>query len=177
MAGKRKTLVMAQETSIFGEVEESLVNDTRRDIFEMPGYSDKRRQFEMDRRDGKAVPPLPFRVQLVPVQRATGQPEYRKVSERIGMGYKLISPEELETRTGEVYWDENGNPLTSYQKGPDGTVRLNEYAVMVCDGKQAAANLAAVQRRNRELEEGGLQRTALSGSASEDMVFELDGDK
>jgi hypothetical protein len=174
MAGKRKPLITAQETSIFGEVEEALINDSRRDIFELPGYSDKRRQFEMDRREGKAVPPLPFRVQLVPVQRSTGQPEYRKVSERIGMGYKMISPDELERLTDEAYWDENDRPLTSYQKGPDGTVRLNEYAVMVCDGKQAAANLAAVQRRNREMEEGGLQRTSLSGPSSQDMVFELD---
>lgn len=159
---KQPPRIEAREVSIFGEVDESLMQDVGKDIFELPGYSDRRRQLELDRKAGKKWEPLPFRSQLVPIQKMTGTPDYTKVADHVRQGYKLVSPDDLERLCGQPLWDERGHPLSSYQKGPDGTVRLNEYAVMVCDSKQAAANLAKVERRNREQEVQGHQRTSLS---------------
>lgn len=170
----RKPMVTAVEASPFGEVKEELVRDDRTDAFELPGYSDVRREQELTlRKEGKAEA-LPFRVHLTRIQKETGVPDYRKMSERIRTGYKLVSPDELEKLTGRKLWDENGHPTTSYQKGPDGTVRLNEYAVTVCNAEQAAANLEVVKRRQTTFEEQGFQRTALSGSEGKEMHFALE---
>lgn len=164
MAKSKKPRIEAREVSIFGEVDQDLLRDDQTDIFEMPGYSDKRRQLELDRRAGRKWDPLNFRVQLVPVQKQTGHPDYTRVSSFQRRGYKLASPDELEGALDKTLWDERGHPTAghSYTKGPDGTVRLSEYAVMICDKRRAAANLADVERRNREQQESGSQRKGLS---------------
>lgn len=161
---KQKPFVAVQETSVFGEVDQDMLDrEDGKDIFELPGYSDLRREFDLARRKGERVPPMPFRAHLVRMMGATGIPDQRKVAERIRQGYKTVSPEELEALTGHKMWDEDGRPLTSYQKGPDNTVRLNENVVMVADRATAARNLARVERRTRAQEEDGLHRTVLSG--------------
>lgn len=111
-----KKAVFANEKSVFGDFDEKTLNDPGRSIYELDGYSDKRRAAELARRDGEDVVPIPFRFQYLPSQRPNGQPDRRKIAEYLAKGYKMVKYDEADTygidlTTSAAVKDVDGNVL------------------------------------------------------------------
>jgi hypothetical protein len=76
-----KPYIEAREVSPFGDVDEDYITSPNKDLFDMPGYSDKRVQREIDVRDGKRPDPLNFRLQGIRKSKIDGSPDKRKAQE------------------------------------------------------------------------------------------------
>lgn len=151
--------VTVQEASIFGEMPER-VQQGQDDFATLPGYSDVRQKIEHDVRAGRPATPLPRRFHLTRASTLAGTPDLRKVAERVRKGYRLVRWDEAESLG--IKLEDAGSPITSFTKAADGTVRVNEYALMVCDAAHAARNLKEIQQRNDEMYDAQLDN-GLSG--------------
>ena len=140
-----KPYIEAREASPFGEAHDysPLANPTK-DVYELPGYSDKRREREIAVAKGEHPGPLPFRVQLVPTARVTGKPDRRKEQEYRNLGYKPMTEEDAKTL---------GIDLTNSAYEVDKAskhVILNENLAMWAPREVAARNFARLNELNRQ---------------------------
>lgn len=157
------------EDNPFGAFPEEMLNGAAGDIFELPGYSDKRREQELARRAGKRVEPLPRRFQFARATTNAGAADLRKVAARTRLGYRTVKYEEAES-LGIRLENEHGDPITAFTKGPDGTVRLNESVLMVCDREHAAANYARQKRDAARQQLESFTSTKVSGQPVESLM-------
>ena len=144
--------IEAREVSPFGEIdpEKTPLTNPTRDVYDLPGYSDKRTERELAIRRGERPDPLQYRVQLVPTARVTGKPDRRKEQEYRNKGYKPLTKEDAERLGIDL---EN----SAYDVS-DGNVTLNENLAMWCPREVAAANAAQLNELNRRQKEEVKQR-------------------
>lgn len=145
----RKPIVTATERSPFGDItpeDAAAMAGSGRDRFFIPGYSDKRIKRELDIRDGKPSATLTHRFHLVPVMNVEGKPVAKGASDLQQQGYKPVKLADCKA----LGIDLNG---TAYEAGADGIMRNGDSMLMVTDGKHAAANYVAQERRNDALQD------------------------
>ena len=111
-----KKAIFANERSVFGDFDEKTLQDPGRSIYELDGYSDKRRNAELERRAGRQADPIPHRFQYLPSQRPNGQPDRRKIAEYLAKGYKMVKYDEagdygIDLSTSAAVKDVDGNVL------------------------------------------------------------------
>lgn len=153
--------VEVRERSLFGEVSEETMQNPGRDMFFLPGYSDKRQELERAWRDyerglGPKPAPLKGRFQFVAYkERLTGQERTDKIPQWRGMGYRPVKGyAEYEQLTGQKLADEQGRPLYNVFQDAQGNLLVGSQMLMYCDADVAARNLAAARRRAEQLEQG-----------------------
>lgn len=138
----RKQYVVVEDRNPYGEeVDESLLNDAGKDSTYIEGYSDVRRQRELDVRDGKRPAPLKHRLQWARAKSFDGQKmDGRRVMHwQSRKGYRALSYDDAMKLGYRV----DQNP--AIQKGPDGMCYLGEQMLMVADARTAASNLVKLR--------------------------------
>jgi hypothetical protein len=156
----KRPRVEVRERSIFGESTTESLQDPSRDRFYLPGWSDKRRDWELAWRDyeknmGPKPPPLPHRFQFVSHKdRMTANDRPDKVPEFAALGYRPVKGyEDYEKLTGQKLSDEQGRPLYNVRENEEGNLVVQSQMLMVCDADVAARNLAAERQRAARLEQ------------------------
>lgn len=143
----KKPFIEAREVSPFGDVDPNMtpLTDPTRDIYDLPGYSDKRRERELQIARGERPDPLQCRIQLVPTARVSGKPDRRKEQEYRNLGYSPMTEEKAK---------ELGIDLeNSAYEVQDGLVTLNENIAMWAPREVAARNLAKLNNLNERQRE------------------------
>lgn len=179
----RKPVVTARERSPFGEIDaeiaEQAMKQSGKDIYWLPGYSDKRIKKELDERDGKPTTPLTHRYQVVGTQNLKGEPVTKAMSDFRQKGYRPVKWSEAKS----LGINFEG---TNYAKGSDDNVYLNgEGLLMVCDARQAAINYAkhqqaidaqadSVQARMEDAVDKFNRNLDLRGAGATKAVFEIE---
>jgi hypothetical protein len=131
---KKTIVVEVEDRNPFGEnVDESIVDNPIRSLTYVPGYSDAKHKRELDIKEGKTPRPLRHRFQWVRAERATGSPDGTKINEFKGKGYHMIGWQEA------IDLGYNMEESAAV-KGEDGTCRLGDQVLMVCDAKTAATH-------------------------------------
>ena len=147
--GKRAQIIEVEDRNPFGDEnvsEEAMQNIDQRDIFYIPGYSDKRTQYEKMTADGYAPKALPFRLQFVRAQTAAGAADGSKLAEWKSKGYKVLSWDEAKKLGLEV--DD-----TACHKAEDGSIMNGDSLLMIADKSTAATNYAQWQRDTKDQHE------------------------
>lgn len=121
----------------FGDVlAEDLATERAKDVTHVPGFSDMRIANDDARREGRPLTPLPVNLRWTRVTRVSGENDSTKVVQGGVRGFKPV----LKDQIGKVPW------LTEQPAGstlmPDGTIRMGDCQLMVCDQQNAAKNEA-----------------------------------
>lgn len=146
----RKVLVQVDDRNPFGEeFDQSILNDPGRDSTYIEGYSDVRRQRELDARDGKRPPPLRHRLQWARAKTLDGmRDDGRRIMQwQVNKRYEMLPYDEAIKLGYKV----NENPAIT--KGEDGNAYLGERVLMYASAKVAAANLKKVLDDTEDLKE------------------------
>jgi hypothetical protein len=166
-----KPVITAKERSIIPEPQAGT------DLFELPGYSDKRRARELAIRDGKAAPALDYRLQLVVTQDLAGKPDKRQSRLEAANGGVPLTAEAAKSLGIDL-------ANSAYEVRADGTVGLNEYTVFVRT-KEAAAKVLSRKEARDEAMQGTYEakvadavdafnrEAGLSGRAASQPLFEV----
>ena len=135
----RKPLITASERAIFEP-------NPERDVFFMPGYSDKRTERELAIREGRRPREINGRLQAVVTQDLQGKPiKVQDRMERARGGVPLTM--EMAEKLG--YDVKN----SAYEVRPDGTIGLNEYTLFYRTSDAADRERKRVQSRNEAMQE------------------------
>lgn len=174
--------VEVKERSIFGEFTEDALQNPGRDIFFLPGYSDKRRDWELAWRDyqtgkGPKPRPLPGRFQFVSYkERLTGADRSDKVPQFVADGYRPVGGyKEYERLTGQKLTDAEGRPLYNVREDAQGNLVVGTQMLMYCDADVAARNLRAVRQRTERMEQS-VQARAEQAAANFNAALRLSKD-
>lgn len=147
MAKAKKTTppaVTVTEATPWGDISEEETPEAYRDATFVKGYSDKRIAFELAQRRGEPGTPLPFRLQYVPVEARSGQPDNTKVSYYKTRGYVPVQYDQLATLG--INADESG-----FIRGTDGTCRLGSQMLMMAPAEKAARHAKRVAEDTKAL--------------------------
>lgn len=129
----------------------------QRDRFYLPGYSDKRQEWELAmteyRRGLRSDPPKPLerRFQWVSVKAPNGTDRGEKFQEFTSMGYRPVAWDDAEGLKLDL-------ASTAVQKGPDGNVYQGSQMLMVADRATAARNAAVVAETAQAQQDAILDR-------------------
>ena len=146
----RRIYVQVEDRNPFGEeFDESIMEDPTRDSTYIEGYSDVRRQRELDVRAGKDPAPLKHRLQWARAKTFDGaRNDGRRVMHwQTNKRYEIIDYDEAVKMGYRV----DLNP--AILRGEDGRAYLGERVLMIASAKVAAANLKKVRRDTAELAE------------------------
>ena len=134
MAGKvgrpSKTYIKVAPASLWGDFDETTMNDPSASHFDLPGYSDKRREAELARSRNEAPAPLKHRFHFV--RDTKGQ---SRVAEFKQDKYRPVKWEDAK----DLGIDLSRAP--GCERRPDGLVGNGDTLLMVINAKDAAANL------------------------------------
>lgn len=128
----KRPLIPTDVRAHLGEARESDAFAQTNDWTYIPGYSDKRREFDAARARGEKVAPLPYRLQLVRVKTTQGGPDGTAAAGWRAKGYREVLASEMEGLGIEM-------PVGG-QKSADGFVDVGDTRLFVCDGRRAARN-------------------------------------
>jgi len=176
----KRPLVVSETRAHLGEVRESdAFNDmsaAMQDLTYIPGYSDWRRERDDALRTGKKPRPLPFRLQLVRVKNAQGQPDSRMAPYWRAKGYREVEASALVSMG-------LGMPVGGMVSG-DGFIDVGDTRLFVCDARRAARNqldwrratdemqatnsAPALEAEGRRVAKPGEEITFVEGSLSDD---------
>lgn len=140
--------VTVRPRSPFGEIPDDVIDDPQVSVFDLPGYSDRRRDLELARatnQDVNGVSPndiLSHRFQWVRCEHG-GSNTASRVAEWLAKGYKVVSWDDAASYGVKV------DSVLGHSKDPDGNVRIGDTVLMVTDAQHAAMHLA---RHEREVE-------------------------
>jgi hypothetical protein len=141
-----KPTITVREASPFGDVDADYVESPDKDLFDMPGYSDKRIARELAIRDGGSQAPLEFRLQGVRTSKIDGSPDRRKEQEYRARGYEPLTVERAKALGLDL-------DNSAYIAGADGSVQLNEYVMFVATREVAARDNKKLNDRNKRQQE------------------------
>ncbi len=128
MAGK--PFVKVAPRSLWGDFDETTMNDPAASHFDLPGYSDKRREAELARSKGEAPAALKHRFHFV--RDTKGQ---SRVAEFKQAEYRPVKWEEAKSLGIDL------QRAPGCERRPDGLVGNGDTLLMVTDAKHAAASL------------------------------------
>lgn len=137
--------IEVHDTNPYGDqIDEELLNDPGKDSTYIAGYSDVRRQRELDIRDGKTPKPLKHRLQWARAKTSDGGSHdgKRVMHWQVKKGYKPLKYEDALKMGYKL--DEN----PAIVKDVDGNAWLGERMLMFADARTAATNLRKVQEAN-----------------------------
>lgn len=144
----KRPLVATQARAHLGEVRESEeFNDmsaAAQDLTYVPGYSDLRRTRDRAIAEGKKPQALPYRLQLVRVKNANGNPDGRMAAQWRALGYREVLHDEMEGMG--IAMPVGGMAST------DGFVDVGDTRLFVCDALRAARNEKNWRRATDELQ-------------------------
>ena len=123
------------------------------DRFYVHGYSDKRQDFEQEKRAGGKPTPLPWRFQYVTVERSSGQPTNEKVADFKGRGYVAVPFDEAASYGIDVN-------QSAFVRGPDGTCRQGSQMLMVAPKEAAARDYRLQMEKNAAMSTAMKQQAA-----------------
>ena len=175
----RKYIEVHDRNPYGDEIDEELLNDPGRDATFIAGYSDVRRQRELDARDGIKPKPLKHRLQWARGKAADGTTfdGKRMMHWQVKKGYKPLKYDDAIKLGYEV----NENP--AIVKGPDGLAWLGERVLLYADARTAATNLRKVQDANdaaqrapKERMEAATERFNASTKGANATAFSFVGD-
>lgn len=118
----------------FGDVlAEDVAAERAQDVTHVPGFTDLKIANDLARKEGRSITPLPVNLRWTRVTKVSGENDTTKAVQSGVRGYKPVTKDEI------------GQPwLTSMPAGaslmPDGTIRLGDCQLMVCDQKTAGRN-------------------------------------
>lgn len=141
MANKKRELIPTIQTA-YGPVvegEDFYTAGPGGDVTYVPGYSDLRKERDLAIADRKKPLTLPVRLQWARNARVSGEPDSTKQWEYQSLKYRPVTKDDL----GEA-WFTAMPPAGSV--APDGSIRMQDMTLMVCDAQTAAQNAARVQR-------------------------------
>lgn len=144
---KRVEIIEVEDRSPFGDETDTGQHVTdERDALFIPGYSDRRREFEMAVARGERPATLPWRFQWVRGQAASGDADGRKVAEWKAKGYIPVA------------WDDAAKYGINLKdsaavRGVDGSVRLGDVVLMAAPAKIAAAHYYRQRELTAQMEE------------------------
>ena len=123
----------------FGEeVDDAVLENPSRDIFYIEGYSDRRHAYDEAVARGEAPKPLPFRLQGVRAQTATGATN-QKIAEWKAKGYEVLTHKQAQELGLNV-------KDSAAHRGEGDSVVIGDTVIMWADAKVAATHWA----RNRQ---------------------------
>ena len=134
--------IAATPASVFGEVPTEVVDDPNTSMLDLPGYSDKRREFELAVRKGTPATPVSHRFHCV---RWKG--DQSRTAEFRANGYRTVKWDECVDADGKSIENTFGIDLTrmpAAERAPDGTTLCGDLQLMVID----AAGAAIISRRH-----------------------------
>ena len=136
------------------EIDEELLNDPGKDSSYIAGYSDVRRNRELDIRDGKQPKPLKHRLQWARAKTTDGTSSdgARMMHWQVKKGYKPLKYDEA------LKLDYRLNENPAIVKDVDGYAWLGERMLMFADARTAATNLRKVQAANDEAQRAPAER-------------------
>lgn len=133
----KKPVIQVTERSPFGSesVDESVLQDPGFDTFNLPGYSDKRRNYDLATRDGDRPVTLKHRFQAVRTKTLDGRPDRRKASEYESRGYRAVKSTDLKDLGIDL-------AKSAWHVAADGTVEQAEYTLFVADSSVVRRDIA-----------------------------------
>lgn len=155
---KEPPAVQVRDASPWGEVSEETTPDAYRDSTFVKGYSDKRTQFDQEKREGGRPEPLPYRLQYVPVESQSGQADNRKVAHYRTKGYIPLKYDDLASYGYSA--EESG-----FVKGVDGTCRLGTQMLMICPAAKVAQHAKMLADDTKAL--SGTPRATMERAAAQ----------
>lgn len=149
--------VTVQPRSMFGDIPEDVIQNPHVSVFDLPGYSDRRRDLELARaRDEevngvKPTDVLTHRFQWVRCEHG-GSHTASRVAEWRAKGYIPVAWDKADSYGVTV------DTVAGHEKDPDGNVRIGDTVLMVCDARRAAHNLAQHEREVESLSNAPITR-------------------
>jgi len=144
----KRPLVPTQARAHLGEARESAefndMSGAAQDLTYVPGYSDLRRKRDRAIAEGKKAEPLPYRLQLVRVKNAAGNPDGRMAAQWRALGYREVPHSEMEAMGIAM-------PVGGMASA-DGFVDVGDTRLFVCDAQRAARNEKNWRRATDELQ-------------------------
>lgn len=146
----RKPRIEVREVSMFGDFSEEELQNPARDRFYLPGWSDKRAEFERakveyEQGHGDMPKPLPRRFQFVSVERPSGAPDGTKMANFAGDGYRPVKWTEAKD-LGLDLGDAETGYTSACRPDAEGNVRVGSQILTVTDARRAATNLERQRR-------------------------------
>jgi len=153
---RRVSYVEVEDRNPFGEaMDESVFQDTGFTSNWVPGYSDVRRQREIDMAEGKEVQPLAHRFHWIRDRNTDNSYEARKVSHWVNEKHYTIEDYDKLVEMGYPLADNPG-----ITKDPDGRARWGEHVLGVAAPEVAAAHYQKNLEAMAEEEQRAHQATA-----------------
>ena len=143
----RRIIVVNDRNPYGDEVDESTMEDASRDSTYIEGYSDVRRQRELDIRDGREPSPLKHRLQWARGKSFDGtKNDGRRIMHwQVNKRYEMLPYDDAI----QMGYGVDKNPAIT--RGPDGLAYLGERVLMYAKGPVAAANLKKVDQEQQAL--------------------------
>lgn len=128
----KRPLIRTDVRAHLGEAQESEDFAAAQDLTFTPGYSDKRKAFDRGRAEGRKMPSLPYRLQLVRVKSTMGLPDGRGAAGFRAQGYREVHASEMEGMGIAM-------PVGGQVSAED-FVDVGDTRLFVCDAHRAARN-------------------------------------
>lgn len=159
-----KPVIQATERSPFGSesVDERTLKDPGFDTFNLPGYSDKRREYDLAIREGDHPATLRHRFQAVRTKNLDGRPDRRKASEYESRGYRAVTQADLKGLGIDLQ-------KSAWHVAADGTIEQAEYTLFVADASVVRRDLAKkefVERQQQDAQYDAMEAAVDSYNAA-----------
>lgn len=141
--------VRVRPSTPFGDAPQELLDKPDASVFDLGEYTARKRDLELARARGTQVGDmhpedvLPYRFHYVRVANQSSGMGSRVGEFSTLMGYRPVKWEDADQYGIQV------DETLGHQKGPDGTVRVGDTMLMVCDAEQAAANYIKQERETQ----------------------------